>query len=551
MIGKRLRHLQRYQEIINAFIKNGFSYVVKELGLLEMFSIRKKWSSVKQRNHRTRGERIRCFLEDLGPSFVKLGQMASIRPDLVPEDIIKELEKLQDSVPPFSFAEVKQILEEELGRNIEELFVEFDKNPLAAASIGQVHYAILPSNQPVAVKIQRPNMKGIVETDLEIIADLARLAENKFEWAARHKLSELVEELSISMRKELDYENEGRNAEKLAHHFSHDEQIVVPNIYWEYTTKKVLTSDFISGIKISHVDKLNEQEQDCKEIAIRLAHAFLKQILIDGFFHGDPHPGNIIVLPNGALGLLDFGVMGKIDSDMKYHFTSLVIAMQRQSTDGVMKAISQMGLIPHDINMVAFRADVDDLREKYYRIPFSKIRFGEVMKELFSISFKYKIHFPADLSLLGKSLLTVEGIVERLNPNLNMVKIAEPFGKQLLKDRYSPKSISQRIWSSTSEFVQWFVRFPEYFQDMMQKGKFRFEVTIPQLESILAKMDRIGRRVSNSIVLLSFSIIIASLVISIALLDKTAFISTFPIIEIGLIATIFIVILLLYLIFRS
>lgn len=555
MIGKRIRHIQRYQEITNAFIRNGFTYFIKDLGLLEMFASRRKWTSEKQTiQQRTLGERVRNFLEELGPSFIKLGQLASTRPDLFPVEVVRELEKLQDSVPPFAYSDVERIIEEELGHKITELFLQFEQKPLAAASIGQVHQAVLKNNQSVAIKIQRPNIREIIETDLEIIADLARLAESRFDWAAKHQVCDLVHELGESLRKELDYENEARNAEKLARNFSDDETLFVPNIYWDFTTKKVLTLDFVDGVKINDLDRLAKLPFDRKEIAERFANVLLKQILIDGFFHGDPHPGNVIILQDGQIGMIDFGLMGKLNPHMKYQFASLVIAMRRQSTDGVIRAISQMELIPIDADMMQLRSDIDDLREKYYRLSLSDIRLGEALNDLFTIAYNHHIQFPSDFTLLGKSILTMEGIIEQLDPDLNIMKLADPFGKRLIKERYDPKNIASRIWSNTAEVAEEMIKFPKNLRELiifLKKGKLRHEATIPQLDVFLRKIDKIGNRLSYSIVLLSFSIIMVGLIIGTSIGHESTFFWRLPVVEIGFIIATFMVIWLLYSIFRS
>ncbi|MDQ0177402.1 ABC1 kinase family protein [Bacillus chungangensis] len=394
MLGKRIRHIHRYQEIVNAFIRNGFAFLVMELGLTEMFSIKKKWASEqKLAQKRSLGEKVRSFLEELGPSFVKLGQIASTRPDLIPQEIVKELEKLQDHVQPISFIEVKEIIEAELGNKLEQLFLEFNEEPLASASIGQVHDAVLPSNKRVAVKVQRPNLKTIVETDLEIIGDLARMAENRFAWAANYHLTEIVEEFSNALHQELDYDNEARNAERISRYCEEEPYLVIPKIHWEYSTKKVLTSDYIDGIKISQNKTLDQLGYNRKIIAERFTNIMLKQMLVDGYFHGDPHPGNIVILPNDTIGMLDFGMVGRLNAEIKYHFASLVIAMRHQSTDGILKAITSMGLIEPDTKINELRMDIEDLQEKYYQEALSQIHFGEVINELFSIAFKHIYNF--------------------------------------------------------------------------------------------------------------------------------------------------------------
>lgn len=554
MLGKRIRHIHRYQEIVNAFIRNGFAFLVKELGLAEMFSIKKKWASEqKYAQKRSLGEKVRSFLEELGPSFVKLGQIASTRPDLIPQEVVKELEKLQDHVQPFSFAEVKQIIEAELGNKLEHLFLEFNEEPLAAASIGQVHDAVLPSNKRVAVKVQRPNMKTTVETDLEIIGHLARMAENRFAWAAKYHLTEIVEEFSNALRQELDYDNEARNAERISRYCAEEPYLVIPEIHWEYSTKKVLTSDYIDGIKISQNKTLDQLGYNRKVIAERFTNIMLKQMLLDGFFHGDPHPGNIVILPNETIGMVDFGMVGRLNAEIKYHFASLVIAMRRQSTDGILKAIASMGLIEPDTKIEELRMDIEDLQEKYYQEALSQIHFGEAINELFSIAFKHHIQFPADLTLLGKTLLTMEGIVESLDPQFNMMGAAEPFGKKLLQERYHPKTLSQRFWHHAIEYSDILIHLPKNIKELtvaMQKGKFRSEITVPDLDTFLNKLDKIGNRLSSSIVLLSFSIMMVGLIIGSSIAQDTL-IWKLPVIEIGFVIAAGMVIWLLYSIIKS
>jgi ubiquinone biosynthesis protein len=259
MIKKKIRHIQRYRDIVYAFTKYGFGFVMKELGLLDLLSVPKRVfiEGNQSLKSRTTGERIRMFLEELGPTFVKIGQIASTRPDIIPAEILQELVKLQDNVSLFSFDEVKRIIEEELDDSLENSFAEFSETPLAAASIGQVHHAVLLTGERVAVKVQRPNIMSVIETDLEILQDLARLAESRIDWVERYQIRTIVEELSRSLREELDYENEGRNAEKIAKQFSKDTKVHIPKVYWVYTTKKILTMEFIDGIKLNEIEKLH------------------------------------------------------------------------------------------------------------------------------------------------------------------------------------------------------------------------------------------------------------------------------------------------------
>lgn len=555
MIGKRIRHISRYRDIAITLIRNGFGMVVEETGIAQFLSLPQRlFFEKKEKASKSVGERIRIVLEELGPTFVKLGQIASTRPDLIPEEIIRELEKLQDHVPPFSFQEVREIVQNELGEEIENIFLHFEDVPLAAASIGQVHRATLRNGEQVAVKIQRPNITTVIETDLEILQDLATLAEQRSELAAKYQIRDMMDEFSKSLREELDYTNEARNAEKIANQFKDDSTIYVPKVFWEYTTKKVLTMEYVEGVKFNEIDQLKKNGYNLKNLAERLAKGIFQQVFIGGFFHGDPHPGNVLVLPGEIIAFLDFGMAGRLTPDMRYHFSSLIISLMRQSTDGVIHSISAMGLIPDDVNMKQLRADVERMREKYYDVPLSQIRLGEAVNDLFRLAFQHSIRIPADLSLLGKTLLTVEGVVENLDPEFSILDIAEPFGRRLLKERYHPKNVAETVWKQVSDYGELILDFPKHmkeFASLAKRGRLRMEVGIPELDLFLKKLDQISNRLSFSIVLLSFSIIMVGIIIGSSMNRQSTLLWKFPAIEMGFVVATLMFFWLLYSIFKS
>jgi ubiquinone biosynthesis protein len=555
MFGKRLKHAHRYQEIISAFLRNGFGYLVKELGLTEMMSIPRKMAGIpKETAHRTTGERLRKFLEELGPTFIKLGQIASTRRDLIPEHMIIELAKLQDNVPPCSYDQIRKIIENELGGKLETIFAEFDEVPLATASIGQVHQAKLHTNETVAVKIQRPNIRPNVETDLEILHDLVKLMEVKLGWARKYRLGEILSEFAKSLRNELDYYIEGNNCEKFAKQFSNKKDVVIPKIFWDYSTKTVLTMEYIQGIKVNDLKAIDQHGYHSKIIAERLTNAMLHQILIEGTFHGDPHPGNVLILPGEKIGFIDFGNVGRLGSDLKNQFATLVISLKSGSTDGVIRAISQMGIIPGDADMSKLRNQIEQLKEKYYDQPISQISFGEAVIDLQSVAFTHQIQIPADLTILGKTLLTVEGIISELDPDFSMMKAAEPFGEQLLKERYNPKKIAENTWSHIVEYAELLTDLPRKLRGaatVIQKGKLRIEISVPELQQLLVKMDKISNRLSFAIVLLAFSIIMVGLIVGASISGQTTLIWRVPAVEIGFTIAIFMLLWLLFAIFKS
>ncbi|MBY6266886.1 2-polyprenylphenol 6-hydroxylase [Parageobacillus thermoglucosidasius] len=555
MVGKRMRHMSRYRDIAIALIRHGFGIVVEEIGFAQFLSLPQKiLFNTKEKDGKTIGERIRLVLQELGPTFVKLGQIASTRPDLLPEEIIRELEKLQDQVPPFSFEEVRNIVQQELGADLTQIFRQFADVPLAAASIGQVHQAILHSGEKVAVKIQRPNIANIIETDLEILQDLATLAERRLEWAAQYQICDMVDEFSRSLRAELDYTIEARNAEKISNQFKNDPGIHIPKVFWEYSTKKVLTMEYVEGIKFNELERLKQNGYNLKKLADRLAKAVFQQIFVEGFFHGDPHPGNVLVLPGEVIAFIDFGMVGRLNPEIKYHFSSLVIALMNQSTDGVIKSICQMGLVPDDVNIMQLRDDVEQLREKYYRVSLSKISLGEAVNDLFRVAFRHSIRIPRDLTLLGKTLLTVEGMVEKLDPDFRILDIAEPFGRRLLKERLRPKNIAEMVWKHVSDYREMLIDFPKNmkeFASLIKQGKLHFEIDIPELDHFLKKLDQISNRLSFSIVLLSFSIIMVGIIIGSSMGRQSTLLWKIPAIEIGFGVAALMFVWLLYSIFKS
>ncbi|NMD69867.1 AarF/ABC1/UbiB kinase family protein [Bacillus sp. DNRA2] len=557
MFRKRIRHMQRYREIVYAFIRYGFGYIIKDLGLIEILSLPKRlFVEVKTESHsKSMGERIRLFLQELGPTFVKIGQVASTRYDLLPVEIIEELEKLQDDAPHFDYEKVVEIIEEELGHPLDDVFQEFSQVPLAAASIGQVHFAVLKTGERVAVKIQRPNMQRLIETDLEILHDIALLAEQRLAWAAHYQIRDIVDEFSRSLLEEIDYTIEGRNAERIAKQFEKDSKVLIPKVYWDFSTKKVLTMEFVEGTKVNELEKLKEKGNSPTALAKRIVDSILHQILIEGYFHGDPHPGNILALPDDSIIYLDFGMVGKLTPDMKYNMASLVIALMRQRTDDVIKSITHMGIVPDDINLPELRSDVEKLNEQYYNVALSQTSLGQVVNDLFLVAYRHSIRIPSDLTLLGKTLLTMEGIVVKLDPEISILKIAEPFGKRLLMERFYPKKVAGDFWNQLVNAGELLVELPKGLKELtmlFRNGKMRQELSIPELELLLTKLNNMSNRISYSLGLLSFSIIMLGLILGASIAGQHSWVLTkLPIVDMGLGVGGLMFLFLLFLIYRS
>ena len=550
----RIRHTGRYREIAMALVRHGFGYMVEEIELFQFLTLPRRWITHESLETKTLGERIRHVLEDLGPTFIKLGQLASTRADLLPDPIIQELVKLQAQVPSFSSETAKGILNQELDTTIEEAFSWFEDTAIAAASIGQVHLGKLRSGEAVAIKIQRPGVVKMVSRDLDIISDLAIVIEKRWEWAKQYQLTRIVQELSKSMMAELDYSQEARNTEKIALQFQNNRHIYIPDIYWEFTTSRVLTMEYIDGIMVRNKDELLDKGYDLKEIAERITNGMLHQIFIEGFFHGDPHPGNILVRKNGSIAFIDFGMVGRISAEMKEHLSALIIALMRKNSESMVRAILKLGLFPDDGEIAALRADLDRLQEAYYDIPFAEISMGKALNDLFGVARQHQIIIPPDLTLLGKALLTLEGVVESLDPTLSIIDMAEPFGKKLAKERFSTENLRKKIFSGLGGLLEGVLDLPgqaRQLSSLISKGKLKLEISVPELQALMHKLDQVSNRLSISIVLLAFSIIMAGLIIGAAMNNQSSILWQFPVIGIGFTVALFMFLWLLYGIIKS
>lgn len=535
----RVNYINRYREIAMQFSKSGLGFLIEEIGLDRVISLPKR-ILLRQQNdevlEKTYAERIRIFIEEMGTTFIKLGQIASTRGDLLPPDLIKELEKLQSHVAPFPATEARKLIEESLEAPIDELFMIFDDTPVGSASIGQVHRAMLHTGEDVAVKVQRANIEKTVRTDLEILRHLAVLAESNLEWARNYQVTDMIEEFSDALINELDYTIEARNVERIGKTHKNDDKIKIPEIYWEYSTKNVMVMDFIKGIPVNHFDELDKLNINRSDLAETLARAIFQQIFEEGYFHGDPHPGNVSVLTDGTLVFLDFGMIGRLTSDLKNNFGSLLISLMRKDSDGVVKAIVKMGVVPSDVSMRDLNREAEIMRDKYYDVPLSKLNFSDAVNDLFGIANKYKIKLPQDFTILAKTLLTLESVVSQLDPDFSIMDVAEPFGKALLLERYNPKNLLnfqideiQQLGSELREVTE----NVHQFSKGLKNQNLPIEIDVKGRSQFSKHLDRVINRLSFSIVLLAFSIVMVGLIVGSAILGEGSIIFRIPIIEIA------------------
>jgi ubiquinone biosynthesis protein len=525
------------------------------MGLGEMISW--AWQSKDPEKHRLSfGARLRQVMEELGPAFIKLGQMLSTRGDLLPQEVIRELAKLQDRVPPFPFLEAKEIMQDELGASWEKDFRWVEPEPLAAASIGQVYRAELADGRQAVIKVRRPGVEQSIKVDLEIVVDLARLAENRLPKARFYHLVELMEEFARTIKLELDYTQEGRNSDRLRKNLARANLVRIPETFWQYTTARVLTMEYLAGIKLNNLNELDHHRIDRCRVAKKLIEVFLQQILLDGFFHADPHPGNLAVLPDQTLVLLDFGVVGRLSEEQKIHFGTLVLGITSRSSSQVIRALARMGILSADMDTRALRRDVDLLSERYYDLPLGQIRLGEVFVELLDLAFIHQLRIPSELALIVKSLVTVEGIIRELHPQLSMVEIAQPMAGKLMGRRLAPGFLARQAEEYLGEYSSMALEFPRKIDRLVTalvEGRLSLGLSHHNLDQVMRQMEKMANRLSFSLVLLAFSIVMAGLLVATALSAERGrvFLWGLPFLEVSFILASVMVALLCWAIFRS
>ena len=511
ILERKRRHLERYIEIGRILTKHGWENLLSRIGLAGHFSLRARRMGVPPGP-----VQVREALEELGPTFIKLGQILSTRPDLIPAEYAAELEKLQDEAPPFPSAEAILIIKEEFGQPIPELFRSFDESPLAAASLGQIHAATLPDGTKVVVKVQRPGVRQVIENDLEIVTGIARTLENHFKQARAIGLADLVEEFAITLRQELDYTHEGRNGDTLARNFADIPTVRIVGTMWDRTTSRVLTSERVSGIKVTDLQALDAHGYGRKQVADNLSRAILKMVFVDGYFHADPHPGNLLVLDEGVIAFLDYGMVGKLDRELKTFVTMLISEYIQQDSSGFSEVLLAMGTAPSDLDRKHFAQGIDRLLRQYYGAPLRDIRIGEMLRRTLGISAKHNVRLPASLSLLVKVLVIVEGIDRLLEPDFDFASEARPFIGQSVRDELKFSALKEQTYHSLL-YLKWLLlelphRTSEVL-DRMAEGAFRVIFKHEGLEEPMHELDRSANRLSFAI-MVSATIIGSALIVS-------------------------------------
>jgi len=504
---RNLRKLKRNRQIMAVLVKYGFDYLFDRTKIGILTRIRKK---PKNEQELTLPERLRLALEELGPTFIKFGQILSTRPDFLPPVFIRELEKLQDQVSAFDSFQAQEIIAQELARPIDKLFKHFEVKPVAAASLSQVHRAALLSGEIVAIKIQRPGIKDTIELDLEILKDLAGFLENHLHngWVYHPKL--MVAEFEKVIRKELDFTNEAHNFEKFRINFKDIGYIKVPKIYWNMTTTKVLTMEFIEGTKINEIiQKKYKGVFEPVEVAKRGAVAILKQILEDGFFHADPHPANLFVQPPATIVMLDVGMVGYLDEETIINGVKLLQAIVSKNLNQTLRSLENLGIIIKEFDRNLLRQDLKELFDRYLGIPLKNLEISKVSQDILEIMARHNLALPANLVLMLKALSMVETTGRQLYPDFDMLSTAKHFIQKLLRKRFAPQELLKKSSIIFQESIELVEQLPQDLIDILRKikeGKLKFSFEHQGLEKLTQEIDRSSNR-------LSFSLIIAALII--------------------------------------
>ena len=517
LFNNTIENIGRIRKIVEVLAKYGFEDIVVNTGLRNILTPKKKAkgriSKEEEQFTHSRWERIRLIMEELGPTYIKLGQMLSNRPDFVPEPLIKELEKLLDDVPPFSTEKAREIIEKELSQPISEIFMYFDEKPIGSASIGQVHRARLTDGDDVVVKVQRPNAKRQVTADLALIREFVKLTENYFIKAGILNPLEIVDTFSKSLQSELDYSIEARNLDQFRSLYRDDDTLYIPKPFRDLTTKKVLTSEFISGCKVNDIPTLKSWGLRPPDIARKGLNIYLKQIFEVGIFHADPHPGNILIKPNGKIGLIDFGMVGKLVQSQKYAFAGVFISLANKDAKSMATNLRRLA-IDHEINdMRAFEYDLNDLIQDYVVLAHEDVGVKDFTVRLQKLAYKYKLQIPGVIFLILRSLSILEGTAKTLDPKFDILENIKPYGIKLIAEQYSLKNISGELSHTISQAFSLLYNLPLEMRDIVKqirKGKIVLNTRQIGFEKYQRQLDFMANR-------LVMAIIIGALIIASAL----------------------------------
>jgi len=504
----------RARHIAEVLIRNGLGFMVESLGLAR-FIPRGRQRALEAEPGRPAAsipERLRRTLEELGPTYIKLGQILSTRPDLLPASYIIELSKLLDAAPPVPLDQIVATIERELRAPLGELYASFEEQPIASASIGQVHRATFHDGTEVVVKVRRPNVERTIEADLQLLLTQARFLEGRSEVLRQYQLVEIVEEFAQALRDELDYTIEGRNADRLRQQVQGGE-VCIPTVYWEHTTRRVITLSEIKGIKLSEVNRLVAEGYDLHSVAATLVRTYLQQVFVHGIFHADPHPANILVTGN-RLGLVDFGVVGYLMPPLRQALGDLLLALIEQNADDMVHIVTRLGASSPSLDRDALRRDVQRLLARYYDASLESLPMADFLEDVMGAAFRNHVRLPSDLALLARTVVVLEGVALTLDPSFVLVEYLEPFAVQLVRERYAPRRLlteAARSVREVDELLRVMPRRVDLLSEQLLRGDMTVGIEVRALAQALRKLDAVGNR-------LAFSVVVAAIIVGSALI---------------------------------
>ncbi|WP_136516362.1 ABC1 kinase family protein [Geomonas edaphica] len=510
-INRNVRSIRRYRQIITVIGGYGLGHLLEYLNLGQVvdFSRRVLRRRPPKAAHLSAPERLRLALEELGTTFIKLGQLLSTRADIIPASFVQELTHLQDKIPCIPFEEIKEQIEHELGVPLEQRFLYVEPEAIAGASIAQVHRATLVTGEDVVVKVRRPGVVEAVETDIDILMGVALLLERHMARSDIYDPVGVVREFSYTIRRELDLTREGHAIEKIRDNFKGDATLYFPKVYWEATSKGVLTTEYVEGIKVSDTLAIEEAGLDHREIAARGARVFLKMVLEHGFFHGDPHPGNVLILKDNVICLLDFGMVGRLDPAVKRYLTDVLVAVINRDVEGLAYVIVEAGDAAETVNMQALKKALAEFIDSYFEIPLKEIEVGRMLMEFIDLISTHRIKVHPDLTMLVKVLVVVEGMGRRLDPDFDMVGHLRPFLEREFRRQRSPGRLFHEMEQGIEGYLTLARNLPRDVKEILNKvnrNKFRIDLEHRGLDRFSKELDRSANR-------LCLSLIIAALLI--------------------------------------
>jgi len=515
-IRKNFKSISRYNQILKVLLKYGFEDLVYYLDDRKQYTFLQKLLPAASRKHAllyTKWAKMRLVCEELGPTFVKFGQILSNRPDLIPLELTFELEKLQENVPPMSQKEARKVVETELKGSVEDLFAWFEPEPFASASMAQVHKVTLHSGKRIALKVQRSGIFDIIVEDIKVMYKIAEVLENRIPSIKSFDPVGLVKHFENSILKELDFINESINVERFYNNLQKDKTLeqfaYAPKVYKEFTTIKVLALEFISGIKIDKIPELNKKGFNTKIIARRLAISYYKQIFEYGFFHADPHPGNLLVLPNGHIAYLDFGMMGSMLPRDIYVFGKLFMAISNKNVKEIIKALQKLSNAVVISDMRDLEFDINEFVEKYYVRDVHQNEMSTILMELKDIIMNHGLKVPTYFFLFARSLVTLEGVIEKLDPNFEQFEIVRPYLRKSATKKFNPVIVSKKVVNSIFEVIDYMEDFPSDLRNAIRKinsGKVKVDLSHQGIDPFVHTLQRITKQLITAFIMVALII---------------------------------------------